>query len=44
MDEHILTGKSQILYVWQGSKYASKVGHKKRNKITFESFVGLECC
>ena len=30
--------------VWQGSEYASKVGHMTTNKITFESFVGLECC
>ena len=35
---------TQNLYVWQGSEYASKVGHKRTNKIIFESFVGLECC
>ena len=35
---------NQILYVWQGSEYTSKVGHQTTNKITFESFFGLECC
>ena len=31
---------SQVVnrYVWQGSEYASKVGHKTTNKTTFESF------
>ena len=30
-----LTAKSQILYVWQSPKYASEVGYKATNKVTF---------
>ena len=28
--------------LWMSSEHASKVGHKTTNKITFESFVGME--
>ena len=34
--------KNKILYVWQGSEYASEVGRKAKNKITFKKFAGLE--